>query len=108
MYDLNDIAARVRSGQRVSTDEYLFLLKHSEAAQLAFMVSNNPGNVNNTLRHQLGYIELGFNPNPVAISAQLEMMLSKGERAELDTVKANFQLIEKGLDPAFINALKNL
>lgn len=108
MYDLNEIASRVRSGKKVTTEEYLALLQGNEEAQFAFMISNNPGNVNNTLRHQLNYVELGFNPDPIAISAQIQMMLNNNERAELELVKHNFKLNPAGLDPQFINALNSL
>lgn len=108
MYDLKEIAGRVSKGVHVNTNEYLHLLKNNIVALWGFMISNNPGNINNTLRHQLGYIELGFNPNPLAIGKQIEMLYDKNEADEIATIKKSFILNEKGLEPGFINEFNKI
>jgi hypothetical protein len=106
MYDLNEISNKVKNGIPVTVEEYIFLLQNSDAALWGFMIHNNPGNIHNTLRHKLGYSELGFNPDPIALSSQITMMVQKGDTKELDKVIKDFVLIEQGFDPLIINTVK--
>lgn len=108
MFDLKDIEARYHAKKRLTEDEYLHLLQNNGSAKWAFLIRNNAGNINHTLRHILGYTELGFYPNEIAIAKQISMMRERNEIAELQKVLSNFVLIEKGYSPSFIQKLKSI
>lgn len=107
MYNLQEIKNKVANKIPVSNDEYLFLIANDNSAFWAFLISNNAGNINNTLRHQLGYIELGFEPSPKALARIIETLLIKGEKAELEKVMQNFVLDTRGLDSEFVQKFTN-
>lgn len=106
MYDLKDIEARVKSGIAVSVDELIYLFKNNNAALWAFLIQNNPGNINGTLKYKLAYSELGFDPNPEAIAKIINMALQRGEQNELIYVLDQFELKTENLDPNFVAALQ--
>jgi hypothetical protein len=108
MFDLKELLHKLANRVPLTTEEYIFVVQNSDKALWGFMISNNPGNINNTLRHKLGYSELGFNPNPTAIAAQIDMMIKKGEADEIDLVIKNFRLNTDGLDASFINEFNQL
>lgn len=99
-----EIEKKVRAKQPVTVDEYLYLLNQSQQAFWAFLISNNPGNVNDTLRHKLAapYTELGFNPDKVKLARIIEMIMQKNDESELMEVLKNFELKTEGLDEEFI------
>jgi hypothetical protein len=92
MFDFEEIKQRVLSGNPVSEKEYAYLLRHNKAAFFAFMIRNNPGSVNNVLRHELGYTELPFAPDLKKMARIIGMMIEKGEANELHTLLSNFKL----------------
>jgi len=104
--NLDAIKKRIQNRQPVTESDYLELLRHDKHTFWAFLISNNPGNVNDTLRHKLGYIELGFNPDQKAIARIIEIMIARQEVGELEQVLKNFALKTDGLTPEFINALQ--
>lgn len=103
-----DIAKKVKNRVPVSNEEYLYLLEKNPNAFWGFLITNNPGNINNTLRHELQepYTELGFYPDKQKLARIIEMILQKGEQSELNEVLSRFELKTEGLTPEFVEAFK--
>lgn len=106
MNNLQDIAGRIKNGQRVTDDERAYFITHDPFALFAFMIDNNPGPVNMTLR-QMGYNHLGFAPDKKAIGAQVEILINRGEVEALSQITKNWILKPEGLTPSFINAFQS-
>jgi hypothetical protein len=101
---ISEIKQRVINKLPVTTEQYLELLRNDEPTFWAFLISNNPGNINNTLRHRLKepYTELGFEPNQAALARTIEMIIQQGNEPELMEVLRYFELKPEGLDPVFV------
>jgi len=105
---LNDIANRVKNGERVSPQEYAYLLHNNKDALFAFMIANNPGSMNDILRHQLGYThELGFRPDVQRIKRICEIILKENKLGEIKTIIDSFKVNLDGLSPALVAALNS-
>lgn len=92
--ELKEIKNRVLSGQPVTEKEYAFLLRNDKQALFAFFIQNNPGSMNNVLRHGLNYSELGFNPDVKAISRIVDIIISNNDVEEIEYIIENFKVDE--------------
>lgn len=109
MYNLKDIAQRAKAGKQLTYDEYAYLLANDREAFFAFLIANNPGSLNNILRHKLGYThELGFKPDVAALTRICQMIVDKNTTDEIEAIITDFQFNEKGLSPKLIEALQNV
>jgi hypothetical protein len=105
--DLKDIGARVKSGKRVSPDEFAYLISNDREAFMAFLIANNPGSMNNILRHKLGYThELGFAPDAQKLSRLVQVILDRGNEAEIKTIIDNFKVNLNGISPELQRAIQ--
>ena len=104
--NVNEIAARVKSGQAITDAEKAYLLRNNAHALFAFMIDNNPGSVNLALRKQ-GYTHLGFAPDKKALMRQLDLMIERNDAPGLDKVMRAFNLIPDYLTPEFIQEFHN-
>jgi hypothetical protein len=102
--DINDIATRLKNGDPVSDSERAYLIAHNPYALAAFMVDNNPGSVNLTLR-KLGYNHLGFTPDKKALARQLEIFIERGNTDDLHAVLKNFNVMPNGLTQNLLNEI---
>lgn len=102
MFDLQNIQTRLKTGQPVSTQEYVYFLRNNPEAFWAFMVENNPGSIHHMLRDQLGYIELGFAPENKTLARFISTMLDKRETKELKYLLDNFEFDKSKVTPAFL------
>lgn len=98
-----EIAARLKVGNQVTDAEKAFLLHNDIHALSAFMIDNNPGSVNMTLR-QMGYDHLGFTPNPKALAQQIGMLIERKDVPALNTIVQNFEMTDKNVTPGFLRA----
>lgn len=104
--DLNDIATRVKTNKPVTPAEFAYLIANDREAFMAFLIANNPGSMNNILRHQLGYtFELGFTPDPAKIQRIVQMILDNNNTKEIQTIAQNFKLNLNGLSPELYQAI---
>lgn len=106
MASLAEIESKIKQGMQVSDNERAYLIANNPYALAAFMIENNPGSVNLTLR-QMGYDHLGFVPNPKALSAQLELLIENHDTQALAAITKAFQLRSNGLTTSFVQALQN-
>jgi hypothetical protein len=105
--DLNEIAGRVRAGERVSPQEFAYLISNDIEAFMAFLIANNPGSINSILRYKLGYtFELGFTPNIQKIQRIVQIIIDQKKADELQVIMQNFQLNLDALSPQLFRAIK--
>lgn len=105
--DIKDIAARLQNGYQVTHQERAYLVRNNPAALAAFMIDNNPGSVNMTLR-QLGYDHLKFEPDKKALARQLAIFIDRPDQENLksfEAVKNNFILKSDGLPTEYVKEL---
>ncbi len=104
--DLKDVARRVKAGKKVSPDEFAHLIRNDRHAFMAFLISNNPGSMNNILRHKLGYThELGFAPDVAKIQRIVQIILDRNIESEIKTIVENFKVNERGVSPELKESL---
>jgi hypothetical protein len=103
--DLKNIETRLKNGLFVSDAERAYFIKGNIEGLCAFMVENNPGSVNFTLR-KLGYSHLGFEPDKTAIVRQLQIFVDRKNTEDLDEVIKNFKVDESNISPSLLSELK--
>lgn len=99
-YDVNDIKFRIQKNAGFTADELVCLLEHDKPARFDFMVLNNPGNVNETLKYKLGDETLPFLPDPKAIQAHVDILIKKGDDKSLDIIERYFKVSQKNVTTA--------
>lgn len=105
--DINQIAARLKAGTPVTDAEKAFLIRNNPYALAAFMIDNNAGAVNYSLKLQ-GYDHLGFEPNKTALARQLTILLDRGTNEDLSTfnqVVKEFNVMPDNLSEEFIREI---
>jgi hypothetical protein len=108
MQDTQDIHARLKKKQPVTEQEFVSFLENNKHALFAFLIENTAGNINDTLRHKLGYsFELGFAPDKLKLASIINKLIDKDDNKELEAVLSNFKLKEEKLSPVLIQELKN-
>lgn len=103
--NLEQIIAKQNSGTPLTAEETAFLINNDLPAMAAFMLANNPGSVNLTLR-QMGYNHLGFEPNIEALKAQMALLIDMRKADELEQVIKNFTVRAETITPDLAAALK--
>jgi hypothetical protein len=101
-----EIASRIKQGMQVSDNERAYLITHDPYALAAFMIENNAGSVNLTLR-QMGYDHLKFVPDAKALATQLGILIENKDTQALEAITKNFVVRSNGLTTSFIEALNN-
>jgi hypothetical protein len=91
-YNIEDIKFRIQKNAGYTADELVCLLEQDRPTRLEFMVLNNPGNVNETLKYKLGDNTLSFKPDIKAIQSHVDLLIQKGDAPALDTIEKNFKL----------------
>lgn len=99
-----DIFTRLKNNQPVSNAERAYLIRNDVNALAAFMIDNNPGSVNLSLR-KLGYDRLKFEPNKKALTKQLQIFLDSGNLEDFKFVVERFNFIPDGLPVEFVNEI---
>jgi hypothetical protein len=99
--ELEQTRQKIANGIPVSAAENVAFLRNSVPAMIAFMIENNAGNVNQTLR-RLGYNHLGYMPNPVALVRQMQIFLDKNDVESVREVMKNFNVNRSLLTPEFL------
>jgi hypothetical protein len=90
--DILEIEARAKNPKGKLTDaERAFLIANNIHAFWAFLIGNNPGNINDTLMHQMGYDYLTFEPNKKAMGNIIEKMIEKNETDNLNKILSAFK-----------------
>ena len=106
---LAGIALRVQQGKRVTPAEYAQLIANNKEAFFAFLIANNPGSMNDILRHRLGYThELDFMPDVTKLQRICQVILDRNNKAEIKTIIDNFKLNTSALSPELANAIKSV
>jgi hypothetical protein len=105
--NLQEIKDKAAAGEALTPLERAYFIQHDAAALAAFMIANNPGNVNHSLR-QMGYDHLGFEPKPQALAAQLDKFIQRKDHQAFGQVINGFHLITDGLSDEEISALKTV
>lgn len=104
--DAREIRLRLLNKMEVSDAEKAFLIKNDPHVLGAFMIENNPGSVNFTLR-SLGY-DLPFTPNAKALGRQLDILINRADTVaikDFTSVVKNFNVRQNGLSPELLNEL---
>ena len=108
MRNLAVIAESVKKGEKVTPQEFAYLLHNDRNAFLAFLVANNPGGVTNVLRNQLGYtFELGFKPDAKRLQRVIDMLIEKKDMAAIEKIAFNTPIQLAALSPELITAIKS-
>jgi hypothetical protein len=107
-----EIEKKLKSGGTLTTAEQAFIIGNHPAAFWAFLVANNPGNLNDTLRTYLGYKTLSFQPDGKTISRIITTLIEKGDTNALNTLLHYFKFnpnipIDNGLKTSLIKHLTN-
>lgn len=104
--NLQEIESRMLAKQPVTDAEKALVIRNNPIALAAFMVGNNPGNLNYQLRN-MGYKHLPFAPDRVALARQMDLLINDNKRDTLDELANNFDLLPDGLNQDFLNELTN-
>lgn len=105
--DLRDIGRRVKKGEKVSPAEFATLIANDREAFFAFLIANNPGSMNDILRHKLGYThELGFKPETAKLQRVMQIILDRNAKDEIKTIIDNFKVNLNGLSPQLVKEIK--
>lgn len=108
MRNLAVIAQAVKNGEKVSPQEFAYLLHNDRNAFLAFLVANNPGGVTNVLRNKLGYtFELGFKPDAKRLQRVIDILIEKKELDALKQIAFETPIQLAALSPELITAIKS-
>lgn len=102
--NLQEIESRMLAKQPVTEAERAFVIRNNPRALAAFMVGNNPGNVNFQLRN-MGYNHLPFAPDRTALARQMDLLINDNKRETLDTLANNFDLLPDGLNNDFLKEI---
>jgi hypothetical protein len=105
MIVIRDIAQQVKAKKQITAQDKIAFMRQDPEAMAAFMIANNPGSVNATLR-AMGYDKLAFAPNTSVLAQQLQTFINTGNWSDLNTVISKFILKEDGLNPDFVNLYK--
>lgn len=89
--DILDTEQRLKSGKQITMAERAHLIANNKFAFWAFLVENNPGNINNTLKNKMGYSYLGFKPDHKTISGIISNLLQKNDTENLNTLLGSYQ-----------------
>lgn len=84
-----------------SPADLIAVLRSDPEAMAGFMIANNPGIVNATLR-QMGYDKLAFAPDNDVLAHQLQTFINTGNWGDFNTVIDKFKLKTYGQHPDFI------
>lgn len=104
--NLEEIQTRMLAKSPVTEAEKAAVIRNNPHALAAFMVGNNPGNVNFQLRN-MGYSHLPFAPDRVALARQMDLLINDNKRDTLDELANNFEVLPDGLHPEFLNEITN-
>lgn len=108
MRNIAVIAQAVKNGEKVSPQEFAYLLHNDKNAFLAFLVANNPGGVTNVLRNKLGYtFELGFKPDVKRLQRVIDIFIEKKDNKALSEIAFGTPIQLAGLSPELIQAIKS-
>lgn len=108
MRNIAVIAEAVKNGDKVTPQEFAYLLHNDKNAFLAFLVANNPGGVTNVLRNQLGYtFELGFKPDAKRLQRVIDILIEKKDDAALQKIAFGTPIQLAALSPELITAIKS-
>lgn len=107
MRNLAVIADAVKKSEKVSPEEFAYLLHNDKNAFLAFLVANNPGGVTNVLRNKLGYtFELNFKPDAKRLQRIIDMMIEKKDNEGLKAIAFGTPIQLAALSPDLVRAIK--
>ena len=104
--DFSFVKQKLMDGIPLNYRETAILLKNHMPSLSAFMIENNPGSVNYTLRNVLGYNHLGFAPNQKALARQMEIFIESGNKNDFNQVVRNFQIDGSKLPEELVNEIK--
>jgi hypothetical protein len=99
-----EIEQRLKNGFAITNAERAFLIAENPYALAGFLIENNPGSVNYSLK-QMGYTHLGFEPNKKQLARQLEILIERQDIEAMAYICKNFVLITDNLPQEFINEL---
>jgi hypothetical protein len=107
---LNTIISQMRQGNPVHPEDAALAISNDVNGLFAFMVDNNPAAINNVLKNEMGIESLPFAPDVKAISAQLDMLVKKGDSDSLNKVIRGFKFNRDAGNyttfPPLVNKLK--
>lgn len=101
MQIVRNIGERQVEKPKVAPGDFMRLLRQDPEIMAAFMIKNNPGSVNATLR-LMGYDKLGFAPDVNVLAKQLQTFIDTQNWEDLNQVINKFSLKTDGLDRDFI------
>lgn len=103
---LQEIRNNVKNGIPVTEEEYAYLLRNDPSAFFGFLVSNNPGQLNDLLRHKLNYTELSFAPDQKAIARLLDIIIDSKNQSEFDFITENVKIDTSKISPELLEAIQ--
>lgn len=105
--NLQEIKYKVQKGEPVTELEYAYLLRNDASAFFGFLVQNNPGQLNDILRHKLNYTELGFAPDQKAIARILDFIIDSKNGEEFNFIVENVKIDTSKISPELLEAIQS-
>lgn len=105
--NITEIKNKILTNQGVTDEERAFIIANDPEALAAFMIKNNPGSVNLSLRN-LGYT-VGFAPVEKNLVKQLQIILDQKHAEDFEYIVKNYNIDLNKIHPSdrnFIIALK--
>jgi hypothetical protein len=104
--NIEELKYKVNSGIALTEAEAAFFLRNYPYAMAAFMIENNPGGLNQILRG-LGYSNLGFTPDKLALARQLQIVIDQSHTDDWNKIINSFVLDVSKISPSLYNQLSN-
>lgn len=89
-YTMRDILQRIKNNQDVSTSELAYVITKESNSLYAWMINNNPANVNQIMKYTLGVKTLPFAPDKKQMMAQIKLWLASKNTGALSMINQNF------------------
>ena len=102
--DIHEIQNKFASKVPLTEDEAVHFIKSNPYALSAFMIENNPGGLNQILR-EMGYSNLKFAPDPLALSRQLHIIIDQKHTEDWNSLLSKFHVDPNKIPASFLNKL---
>jgi hypothetical protein len=103
--NLDEIKNKVNNKMALSESETAFFIRNHPHALANFMLDNNAGSVNMSLR-KLGYDHLGFAPDKKAIARQLDIIINQGHNSDFLQIQKEFHIDTTKLPLSLLNEIQ--
>lgn len=93
---VQELLIKKQHGKPLTEQETAFMIRNYSPYQAAFMIENNPGNVNLTLK-KMGF-DMPITPDKKLLARQMEIFLERGHSKEWTNIVNNFHVDHTALE----------